>query len=270
MVETTTEEREKVSELFGVMLNKIYPGYGSRDGVEIKITQLTGKKKEAHIKSIGEHEITLGIHFKRWREFSAEKKIALLIHEITHLEYSHHKRSFWREFIDNYQTLREKAEKETLFPPSIEDLVGREVDWDEVAREIVLNVNASNIDRRQMDIGKTINRVARKLDVEVPEDRKINPEREELLSRDYDFYTENESRLETVDPEKVEFEEVGADRIKEWLKGNYSNRTNSYYLYIPKAEKKNGKYIPVDQDSERGIELMSILTGGDKVRIEKV
>lgn len=91
---------------------------------DITVTTVWGKQKAGHL-SVSESGVKLGVDWKTWHYRTPEQKLIFLVHELTHIVHSHHKKSFFislSEAIKN--TFSNKTEIELWF--------GVSLDWDRV------------------------------------------------------------------------------------------------------------------------------------------
>lgn len=253
MVETTKQEREDVRQLFGYVLKTLKPGFGSRDGFHTQITQVTSDNKYAHIRRASKSKVVLGINFEHWRNYSIEERIRTLLHEVSHIEHSNHKREFWREYLNNYEEIQERQQ----IGESLEEVVGENINWDKVARHIVEDVNSGNIDQRQMDVSQKRKAVAHNLGVELNNDtqklRQLALDEKLVISEDWEV-----DRTD-IKPKEAEFDRVGRDKLLDWIENYWNEDLQKYEFPLPKVREEDGRYIPVDKDSEKIIEMTSYL-----------
>lgn len=207
MVETTKQERELPKKIFGKLITEIYPEYEDQT---LKITQLTSRRKLAHVRTFNwKSKIILGINFSSWREMDSSRRLSLLLHELTHLKEGNHKPAFWREMADNYISIKGNRYIYSNMEFS---------DWRTVAERVICDANSASADLRMINQQEARLLIRDRLGVDVDIWEDLNPSSGRFPSPD----TQKVRVKDVVVKNKFTDEEL-AEFWSEWDKDKFSD-----------------------------------------------
>ena len=98
-----------------------------------------------------------------WRRAKAGDRIGLICHEVGHLDYPHHKPSFWEQVTENYYVSRE-------LESNLENIVG-EFNWGQVEEFLVNDPTTKTVDNRFEIAFERRKKIAEKIEY----DGKVSP-----------------------------------------------------------------------------------------------
>ncbi|MFB6284328.1 MAG: isocitrate/isopropylmalate family dehydrogenase [Halobacteria archaeon] len=133
-VESSFEERRDIKETIAAVHNTVFQDDLDVEGIHLN--QLGGVDEEAEI-----FLPEVGINFRYWREWSVERKVEVILHELAHVEnyYDDHQPSFYERFVE----LTDIAED---WSDELEEKMGEDIKFGMVKRLIVESVHEDTVE----------------------------------------------------------------------------------------------------------------------------
>lgn len=135
-VKTTVEERAAIKRIIAGVHNIVFADTISPD--EIELNQLLDEDEEADV-ALPE----VGLNFYYWRQWSIERRLEVVLHELAHVDEGPDEPDHGPEFYDRFVELVEIASDWT---PELEVLLGSTIDFKKVERSVVESVHEETIE----------------------------------------------------------------------------------------------------------------------------
>lgn len=183
----------------------------------------------ARIRSNGTRWVDLYIAWDKWENESPERQLAMLLHELSHVDQSNHKIEFWKVFTNNYFDVMESSH-----------LFERDYDWEQVAREIIKDAHANNVDRRQTTVGVLRGKLEERLGVTYDD----NYSRDKYESK-FDDVEGVKAHFQSPErplrlPDDVEYQyEFTTEELWDYFidqRESYGKRAKYWYLEAPEVQ----------------------------------